>query len=166
MKKSLFLYLFVFAILVNVFTYVYFSNQHKFDTQRVESMQAKLKTTKDSLVKVSDQLHDANYFSLENNENALEYFEDQDIALIQKNISNAIFKLNDKPEGNPLTGYPAMGDKPFSINKFKILNHRWIIADYTNGKVWGEAIIKYFVDSNGNITFETAETALHSNTLN
>ena len=29
-----------------------------------------------------------------------------------------------------------------------MLNHRWIIADYSDGEYWGEVLIKYFIDDN------------------
>ncbi|MDQ5928488.1 MAG: hypothetical protein QG594_262, partial [Bacteroidota bacterium] len=45
--------------------------------------------------------------------------------------------------------------------KVKILNHRWIIADYSNGELWGEVLLKYFVDDNENITFEVNQTWLY-----
>jgi hypothetical protein len=42
---------------------------------------------------------------------------------------------NSNPKGNPYTGQDQIGMNKFYINK-RILNHRWIIADFSDGEVW------------------------------
>ena len=54
-----------------------------------------------------------------------------------------------------------MGEQKFIINKVKILNHRWIIADFSDGEYWGEVLIKYFVNEDETISFETFESLLY-----
>lgn len=162
MKKQLLLYLFIFAIIINVFTYMYFTNKQKYEDARIENMQAKLKTAQDSLKTNAALLDDANYFSLEHNTNAVQYFEGKDIIKLTIAIRDAIYKQNSNPNGNPLAQYPPAEGRPFTINKFKILNNRWIIADFTNGMQWGEVIIKYFIENDGSVTFENAEANLHN----
>ncbi|PTT04360.1 hypothetical protein DBR27_09520, partial [Flavobacterium sp. HMWF030] len=61
----------------------------------------------------------------------------------------------------PYTGQDKIDGKKFIINKVKLLNHRWIIADYSNGDLWGEVLLKYFVDNDDNITFEVNQTWLY-----
>ncbi len=34
----------------------------------------------------------------------------------------------------------------YLINKVKILNHKWIIADFSKGTRWGEMWIEYYFD--------------------
>ena len=51
--------------------------------------------------------------------------------------------------------------KKFIINKVKILNHRWIIVDFSNGELWGEALLKYFVNDDESISFETNQSLLY-----
>ena len=72
MKKSLLLYLFILALLFNVFTYMYYSKEIAFQNGRYEKMNKKMK---DSLGSVTNKLLEANYFSLEKNENAQNYFD-------------------------------------------------------------------------------------------
>ena len=48
----------------------------------------------------------------------------------------------------------------------KIINHRWIIADYSNGELWGEVLIKYFINEDQSISFETIESYLYPKQLN
>ena len=69
MKKSLFLYLFILAVLMNIFTYMYYSKKNIFDETQFKTTNTKLK---DSLTSISAKLDDANYFALENNQNAKE----------------------------------------------------------------------------------------------
>ena len=168
MKKNLYLYLFIFSLIINIFTYMYFSGQQKYENGRVGKMQAKLKMAQDSLKQDRALMEDANYFAFENNDNALDYFVDQGItdtnALALK-VKDGIINLNQNPEGNPLTKYDPLNGQKFLINKIKILNHRWIIADYSNGTAWGEVLIKYFVDDKGAVTYETIETLLHAGTV-
>lgn len=162
MKKQLFLYLFIFSLIINVFTYMYFTNKQKYEDKRIADMQHKVKTVQDSLKFKNTILEEADYFSLENNSNALQYFAGKDIVKLSISIRDAIYKQNVNPQGNPLVGYPMTDGKPFTINKFKVLNNRWIIADFTNGMQWGEVVLKYFVEDDGSITFETGLTTLHA----
>ena len=68
---------------------------------------------------------------------------------------------NDAPEGNKYVDQPKMGEQKFIINKIKVLNHRWIVADYSNGTLWGDVLIKYFVKDDNSITFETVDNFLY-----
>jgi len=161
MKKNLFLYLFIFSLLINVFTYMFFTGKQKFETERAAAMEAKVKTAKDSLKAEKEKLASENYFSLENNTNAKEYYAGKDVDAIAIKVRDAIYKQNVNPAGNPLVGYPAMDGKPFTIAKIKILNHKWVIADFYNGLRWGEVLLKYFPEENGTISFERVDTALY-----
>ncbi|MXN92423.1 hypothetical protein GR160_14435 [Flavobacterium sp. Sd200] len=161
MKKQLFLYLFIFSLIINVFTYMYFTNKQKYEDKRIADMQHKVKTVQDSLKANAALIDEADYFSLEHNSNAVQYFAGTDIKKLNIAIRDAVYKQNSNPNGNPLAQYPPAEGRAFTINKFKVLNNRWIIADFTNGMQWGEVIIKYFVESDGSITFENGLTNLH-----
>jgi hypothetical protein len=166
MKKNLFLYLFIFAVLINVFTYMYFTNKNKYDSGRIVKMQKTLDERRDSIKAVNAKMEDASYFSLENNDNAMEYFAGQDVNAIAVKVREGIDKLNQNKGGNPLVQYPSINGVPFIINKVRLLNHRWIIADFSAGSVWGEVLIKYFVDSDGTISYEPLQTLIYSDTVN
>lgn len=166
MRRNIILYLFIFSLLINVFTYIYFSEQHKYEIRRNEVLEKRVTTLKDSVTTNELQLESANYFALENNQNAKNYYNGQDIEQIKIKVRDGIYAKNAEPNGNPLVQYPPMNDKPFTIDNIKVLNHRWVIADFTNGNINGEVILKYFVEDNGDITFETAETLLYPLTAN
>lgn len=164
MKKSLFLYLFILSVLMNIFTYMYYSKKNVFDETQFKTNNAKLK---DSLTSVSAKLDEANYFALESNQNAQDYLNSGDGI---KNISyeqliplvkEKLMELNDNPKGNPYTGQDQIGAQKFIINKAKVLNHRWVIADFSDGEYWGEVLLKYFVNEDESITFEIVQSVLY-----
>ncbi|MDX6181735.1 hypothetical protein SGQ44_05655 [Flavobacterium sp. Fl-77] len=165
MKKSLMLYLFLLAILMNIFTYMFYSREVKFGQERYEKTTKKLR---DSINLVSTQLSEADYFSLVHNENAQNYFDNSasggKVILYEKLIpvvTEKLLDLNSNPNGNPYTGQDKIDNKKFIINKVKILNHRWIIADYSNGQLWGEVLLKYFVNDDESIDFEVNQSLLY-----
>jgi hypothetical protein len=161
MKKNIFLYLFIFSLIINVFAYMYFTNEEKYSNERVVKMQEKLKKGQDSIAKVLAKAADDNYFSLENNANAIEYFQGQDVKEISIKVRDAIYAMNSDPKGNSLVGYDAVSGKPYVVSKVKVLNHRWVIVDFTDGSLWGETLLRYFVEDNGSITLERVDTLLY-----
>lgn len=164
MKQSLFLYLTILAVLSSIFTYMFLSKQVEFEQKRYEKTTKKLR---DSLRLVSNQLTDANYFSLAKNENAQNYFDSgssEKIIQYEKLIPVVTEKLldyNSNPKGNPYTGQDQIGANKFIVNKVRILNHRWIIADFSDGEIWGEVLLKYFVNADDSISFEVNQSLLH-----
>ena len=164
MKKSLFLYLFIIAALMNVFTYKYFTSKNAEEKKPVAAQDNKKLT--DSITKLTDQLYDANYFSLEANDRAQNYLEQNDINAFSEKVKQALFAYNDPPEGNKFTDQVKMGEQKFIITKVKLLNHRWIIANYSNGTLWGEVLLKYFVEEDKSISFEIMNSYLYSQQLN
>ena len=157
MKKQLFLYLFILALMVNCFTYMYYSKGFAFLEKRYEKLNLKMTSKNDSLVNL---LVDANHFAIENNDNAQNYFDGKDVSIITKNVTNGLLAFNDDPNGNKFTGQVTMGSQKFIINKIKILNHRWIIADFSDGQLWGEVLVKYFLNADDSISYEIIETQL------
>lgn len=150
--------------MMNVFTYMYYSKRIDFQENQSKSKNLKLK---DSLNVMVAKLSDAEYFTLENNQNAQNYFDKPDsktFIAYEKLIpfvTEGLMDLNVNPKGNPYTGQDQIGDQKFIINKIKILNHRWIIADYNDGEYWGEALIKYFINDDETVSFETFQTLLY-----
>jgi hypothetical protein len=173
MKKSLFLYLFIIAVLMNIFTYKYFTSKENSEQKpATETNDNPLMTSKvlsDSIVSLSDKLSDANAFSLENNDRAQNYLIQnnvKDINVFAEKVTQALLAYNDDAAGNKYTDQAKMGEQKFIINKVKLLNHRWIIANYSNGELWGEVLLKYFVEENGSISFEIMNSYLYPAALN
>lgn len=165
MRKSLFLYLFVFAVVINLFTYMWFTGQQKHDTQRIENIQKQLGVARDSLHNTAGS---GNYFSLETNDEALEYFADKgfmDSAALITKIKDGVLDQNQNPNGNPLTDNEPIDGQKFLINKVQVLNHKWIIADYSNGTIWGDVLLKYFVEDDGKVTYEIINSTIYPGTI-
>ena len=164
MKKSLMLYLFILALLFNVFTYMYFSKKLDFEENRFANKEKKWNNDVNS---ITNKLKDANYFSLEKNENAQNYFNpDNATKTIQVEklipfVTEKLMDLNANPKGNPYIGQDQIGANKFIINKVRILNHRWIIADFSDGEYWGEVLIKYFVNDDETVSFETFQSLIY-----
>lgn len=164
MKKSFLLYAFILLVLMNVFTYSFYSSEVAFEQNRYKKTTKKLK---DSLNSITAKLADANYFSLEKNENAQNYFGNSDSKKMIKYeelipyVTEKLLDYNSNPKGNPYVGQDQIGANKFIINKVKILNHRWIIADYSDGEIWGEVLLKYFVNDDESISFEVNQTLLY-----
>ena len=174
MKKSLFLYLFIIAVLMNIFTYKYFtskeSNEQKSAAETNDSSSVTSKVMSDSITHLYDKLNDANTFSLENNDRAQNYLYESnkinDVPIFAEKVKQALLRYNYSPEGNKYTDQVKMGSQKFIISSVKLLNHRWIIANYSNGELWGEVMLKYFVEDNGSISFEIMNSYLYPANLN
>jgi len=164
MKKSLLLYALILSLVFNVYTYMYLSKEVTFEQEKYKKTATKLK---DSLQSVTNKLSDSDYFSLEKNENAQNYFESaksdkiRNYVTLVPYVTAQLLDLNADSKGNPYTGQIQLGANKFSINKVKVLNHRWIIADFSDGEYWGEVLLKYFINDDESVTFEVNQSVIY-----
>lgn len=164
MKKSILLYVLIILVLTNLFTYMFLNSQVKFEQKNYDNLAKKMEDTINSyLIKNAD----AAYFSLETNDRAQEYFVNDKTGKffpyekLIPYVKDKLMDLNTNPNGNPYTGYDKIDDKKFIINKIKVLNHRWIIADFSNGDIWGETLLKYFVNDDETVSFELIQSLIY-----
>lgn len=129
--------------------------------RRLEKKQSQLKALKDSLKVEKRRFFENVYFSLDTNEEALVYFDDLDFPVTSARIKDALYDTNLLGEEESLVPYAQMGGK-FLINKIKVLNHKWVIADFSDGTFWGELLIKYQVAADGTLTFTVVEHFLYA----
>ncbi|SFB23985.1 hypothetical protein SAMN05660845_2227 [Flavobacterium swingsii] len=151
--KKLVLYGLIFSVLLNIFQYMYSTKKFNFDENRAEKFKVKMT---DSIAKIVAEKEEGDYFSLAYDEKAQDYLEDYDVQKLMPQVKEKLMDLNSNPTGNKLIPYDNM-----VINKVRFLNHRWIIADFTGDSNWGEVILKYFLEKDGSVTFETAETVMY-----
>ena len=144
------LYLFIAALLFNVWQYGFWASDRKNDQKKFDIVNKQYKKAKDSIVALNESLNEANYFTY-------------DLNILLPYIKEQINTLNDQPKGNPLVPLDPIDGNKFVINKIKFVNHRWIIGDFSNGEIWGEVIIKYFINQDKTVSFETAESVIYSN---
>ena len=157
--KNVILYALVFSLLFNVFQFVNSTKILNGKDTEVQKIKAHLKSSRDSVM----QLSNANYFALESDEDAQEYFysNNLDYQKVAIKVKEDLIELNQNKQGNALIPYEPIDDKPFIVNTSKILNHRWLIAEFSNGDLWGQILVKYFVSADKSTEFETVETVLY-----
>lgn len=138
MKRQLYLYLFILSALVTAFTYMYLSKALSFEKKKNE---VEMQYIKDSIAKAN--------------------FIENDVQKLIPQIKEALLSYNDDPKGNKFVGQEQKADQKFVISEIKILNHRWIKADYSDGKYSGEVMLNYFVEKDGKITFQTMDSFIN-----
>ena len=169
MKRTLFMYLFLFTLLFVIFQYmnekkIFEKQENKIEKQRntISNLKNELLTLKDSLEVLSNENLSCNYFTLQGNENAMSYVEKLGFESleIESQISEYIYDQNLVKEKNYLIPYEGMNGK-MKINKIKFLNHKWIIADFTDGRYWGEMILEYYVTKKNKIELNQISSLLY-----
>jgi hypothetical protein len=157
--KNVILYALVFSLLFNVFQFVNSTKILNGKETEVQKIKAHLKSSRDSVM----QLSNVNYFALESDEDAQEYFfsNNLDYQKVAAKVKEDLIVLNENKNGNRLVPYEPIDGKPFIVNTSKILNHRWLIAEFSNGDLWGQILVKYFVSAGKSTDFETVETVLY-----
>lgn len=133
-----------------------------------KSKDAKLEKLGNKVTALTDSLQDARlkvldmqYFSLENNEDALAYYDHLEIEDPSRYIADKLLETNESKGDNPLIPYEGM-ESDFKLNKIKILNHKWIVADFSDGKYWGELLIKYELKDDLGVDFTLLDHLLYT----
>lgn len=160
--KNTILYILIFSLLINIFQYVNSNKILDAKEKEVATIRSSYKGC-DSLLKAKEMIE----FELATNENAQEYFFNKqiDYKKVIERVNNDINALNANKTGNPLVPYDMLDGKPFLISRIKVVNHRWVIAEYSNGKIWGEVLLKYFIVGDKPTEFETIDSVLFEATL-
>lgn len=168
MKRNIFLYLFLFVSLWVIFQYVNNSKVWESQENKIANLQTKLTdlevqlATKDTLsMKMEERLSNIEYFTLLGNENTKEYFDNDELNVkdIQPDVIDGLYAKN-TVKGNDLIPFEGDG-RAFQINRVQVLNHRWIIADFSDGKRWGEILIEYFINENGTVDYNGVESLVY-----
>jgi len=169
MKRTLFMYLFLFMLLFVIFQYmnekkIFEKQENKIEKQRniISDLKNELLILKDSLEVLSNENLSCNYFTLQGNENAVSYIEKLGFESleIESQVSEYMYDQNLVKEKNYLIPYEGMNGK-MKINKIKFLNHKWIIADFTDGRYWGEMILEYYVTKKNKIELNQISSLLY-----
>ncbi|MBP9849144.1 MAG: hydrolase [Flavobacterium sp.] len=157
--KNVILYALIFSLLFNVFQYINSTKILEAKDKEVVKVKDRLKISRDSVFTLAN----ANYFALESDQDAQEYFYSNglDYQKTAIKVKEDLITLNENKNGNKLVPYEPINGKPFLINTSKVLNHRWIIAEFSNGDFWGQILVKYFVSEGKPTEFETVETVLY-----
>ncbi len=156
------MYLFFFSLLLVLFMYMNQTTIFERQSFRIGIFEEKNKVLKDSIAILNQQLLDTEYFDLLTNDAARTYFEKlgmepEDVA---NDVQELIYEYNLQKGGNPLVPFGNMNGE-WRINRVKFLNHRWVIADCSDGRAWGEVWIEYFFDQNDVLDLITRSQVLY-----
>ena len=161
MKNKITIYLFVFTALVLIFQLVNSKKILDDQAERLIKLKEDKESYEDSVLKLQSQLDEVNDFTLVGNDYALEYFKNTNIDNIANQIKDQLYEKNLLKDKNDLIPYKTM-NRNFLINKIKVLNHKWLIADFSDGTNWGELFVAFKIDQSGKINFELKEHFLYT----
>lgn len=161
MKKNIFLYLFVFVSLILLYSLVNGNKIQNANASDIAKFKEEVVLLKDSVQKAQLRLLDMQYFSLENNDDALAYYDHLNLEASTRYIEDKLLETNETKGDNPLIPYEGMQGS-FKINKIKVMNHRWIVADFSDGQFWGDLIIKYELKDDLSVDFTLLDHLLYT----
>lgn len=159
MKTKIFIYLFAFTALILVFQLVNSSKVVKYQAGMIAEKVARIDSLKVSLENITAKYDNDVYFSLEQNDEAKAFYPDQNPDEIIQWVKDEIYESNSAKGENPLVFFSGDGRK-FLINKIKVLNHKWVIADFSDGTDWGEILIEYSI-SGEEVKLNVLDQLLH-----
>ena len=161
MKNKILQYLLLFTALILIFQLV--NSKKVFNDMSLKIMTYKTENIilKDSISQLESILEDERYFNLIGNEDAMLYFNSFELDDITGWVKDALYETNLLREKNDLIPYEGM-NRTFLINKVKVLNHKWLIADFSDGTHWGEIFLGYKIIPGNKVTFELNEHLLYS----
>ncbi len=162
MRRQLFLYLFLFALILLIFQYMNEKSIFGAQETKIENLRSSVEKGKDSISKLNERVGDLNYFTLQGNENAMSYLENfgYESQELETFISDQIYEQNLLKGNNPLVPFEGINGE-MKINKLRFLNHKWILADFTDGSYWGEMILEYSINEKGDLDFHTIASLIY-----
>lgn len=161
MKDKIFLYLFIFAALIGLYLFVSSGKIVDANNKSIQALKSEIAALQDSVQDARLQVLEMQYFSLENNDDALAYYDYLGLENPTGYISDKLLETNESQGDNPLVPYEGM-QNDFKINKIKTLNHKWILADFSDGKYWGELLIKYELKDDLGVDFTLIDHLLYT----
>jgi hypothetical protein len=161
MKSRIFIYLFIFTALLALYLFVSSNTMLENKDLKIKNLGSEVDMLQDSVQKLQFQVFDMQYFSLENNDDALSYYDHLGLDNPSRYISDKLLETNEQKGDNPLVPYEGM-ESDFKINKIKILNHQWIIADFSDGKYWGELLVRYELKDDMGVDFTMMDHLLYT----
>ena len=158
--KRIYLYLFIFSVLLNVFTYMYFTKKAKSESDREHKKEQKSADKQVVIDSLEMKIFEMSHYTLKGNGLSQDYVEKYFEGYSLEKIRDSILELNHKKGGNSLVGFDSPEDI-FVISRMEFLNHRWILADFDNSELGGQLLIRYYLNEDGTFEFETLDSAFY-----
>lgn len=164
MKNKIFMYLFLFALLLIIYQYMNEKKIFESQDKKIELLKLKNNKAEDSIASLQTTIDDLNYFTLQGNDNAMSYLESQGYEArdVEDLVANFIYDQNLAKGNNPIIPFEGINGT-MKINKIKFLNHKWILADFTDGMYWGEMIIEYYINKDKSLELNSIASLLYPN---
>jgi len=151
MKQRLFMYLFIFTLLLVIFQFVNSKSIIEGYDQKLTSFMESNTQLRDSIRNLEDNfVSDLYTFKFDTNDDAMIYWEEQGFRISDfvPHIKDELMNLNVyDTEDHPLVPYASMTGQKMMIDQIRMLNHKWIITSFTDGKYWGEMLLEYELES-------------------
>ncbi len=160
MKNKIILYLLVFVSLILFFQVVNSSRILKKEEALLDEKINSISILKSQKKLLEERLNEESYFSLYGNQKAYDAMGNKYSDSIISKIEDALYETNISNNRKKIIPYEDMGSI-FLINKVKVLNHKWIIANFSNGSLWGELLIEFNIDENDQIRFKTIDKLIY-----
>ncbi|HUH50730.1 MAG TPA: hypothetical protein VLZ11_01345 [Flavobacterium sp.] len=158
--KKIFLYLLIFAVLINVFTYAYFTKKQKHEAELQHNTVLKLEQKKQLIDSLDLKIFEMSHYSLQGNDSSLDYLDRYRGREVVKKIEDSILSLNHVRGGNKLIGFDYPED-PIVISRMQFMNHRWILADFDNSTLGGQVLIRYYINDDATFEMEVIDKAMY-----
>jgi hypothetical protein len=160
MRNKILIYLLVFVSIILLFQIVNSGRILKREEALLDEKVNSIMILKDQKTILEDRINNESYFSLFDNQKSLNILGEKYNDSIVSVIKDALYETNISENKKLIIPYEDMGSI-FLINQVKILNHKWIIANFSDGSLWGELLIEYAIDEDENINFKTIEHLLY-----
>jgi len=163
MRRSIFLYLFIFAALIALIVYINGRKYQEVLERDVISLRVKTMEQEAALDSIEDaELLMPLTFSLEQHQEAYDYFNKLGwtVEEVKQNVTDQLLELNLTEGGNPLVPFMGQG-RGFQINDTRFINHKWVLVNFSDNYQWGELLITYTLKEDKTITLETTASVLN-----
>ncbi|WP_194850366.1 hypothetical protein [Nonlabens antarcticus] len=163
MRRSLFLYLFIFASLISLIIYVNARNYQEVLEKDVISLRKQILKKDAILDSIADsQMAAPINFTLEQNQEASNYFEKLGFTTdqVKQKVTDQLLDLNLENGGNPLVPFIGQG-RGFQVNETHFINHKWVLVNFSDNYQWGELLVTYTIKEDKSISLETTASVLN-----
>lgn len=159
------MYLFIFTLLLVIFQFVNSKNIIEDYDKKLTNYMEDNTHLKDSIRVIQDNATANLYaFKFDTNDDAMTYWEDDGYRISEfiPFITDELMNLNIyDTEDHPLVPYASMSGKKMVIDQIRMLNHKWIIASFTDGTYWGEMLLAYTIEDRKDLKFKVIESTLY-----
>lgn len=161
MRKSILLYLLAFSIIVILIQYANSSKILEAQNEDITRLKGNLERAETKIDSLQQSRGAGIPFSLSGNEDAISVLESRgfDANVVIQKIEDEILSRNLPSQDNQLVPYEGMAGV-MRINSIHVLNHKWILANYTDGTHWGELFLSFDLKDDGTLILETQQAVL------